>query len=325
MYQAFYGLKGKPFRMGPDPKYFHDSSVHARAMAQLSHGLAEGEGFIVVTGEAGTGKTTLVGHALGAINPSKRIQARLDGSGANAEDLLRLAASAFRLPFEGRDRASLINAIRILLVECARRGNRPVLVVDEADKLRPDALEELRLMTDLQAGDAPLLQCILIGQPRLRDILADAPMEQIRQRVVAACHLSPMTPDDTRAYIKHRLARAGWVGDPRFSPDGFASAHRHTAGVPRQINLLCGRLLVYAALERLHRIDANTVDDIARKLDTEIGPVDCGIPPATVGPRQPAPVLEDHHHGPSPAVGNIPWDSDIGALRELARQVESLS
>lgn len=348
MYESFQGLTGSPFRLGPDPRFFYESGGHGRALAQLSHGLAQQEGFVVVTGEAGTGKTTLVGKLLSGLEPGRYIHARLAGARVDAVDFLRLVAGALHLPFKGLDKASLLELIRVLLAECERQGKRPLLVVDEAQNMGFAALEELRLLTNLQSGHRALLQCILIAQPSFRDCLsgpsadppaghsADPTMEQFRQRVVAACHLSPLTRDETRAYIQHRLRRVGWTRDPDFSPGAFDYIHRHCGGVPRRINRLCGRLLAYAGLEKLSYIDEATAAEIAHEMEDEIGPLNraAGEEPARL-PAHPSGAASSPASNPSAAAARSPdteqpsprraFETDFDALKELARRVESVT
>lgn len=339
MYESFHGLTGSPFQLGSDPRFFYESRGHGRALAQLSHGLAQGEGFLVVTGDAGTGKTTLVGHLLNGLDSRRYIRARLVSAKVEAEDFLRLVAGALRLPFKGLDKASLLDSIHVLLAECERQEKRPLLIVDEAQNMGFAALEELRLLTNLQSGHKALLQCILIAQPCFRDRMADAFMEQFRQRVAAACHLTPLTSDETRAYVQHRLRRVGWTYDPGFSLGAFDYIHRHCGGVPRRINMLCGRLLTYAGLEKLHHIDEATAAEIAHEMDDEIGPLrptaneECieetaeqpaeqpgGFPTVT-----PMPAIERRSTDYERPAPQIMRDPDFDALKELARRVESVT
>ncbi len=269
MYTAFYKLSGRPFQLSPDPRFFYGSRSHRKAMAYLSFGLNEREGFIVVTGDVGTGKTTLVGNMLNRIDRERFVYGHVVTTLLEADDALRMVASAFGLKHTGVDKATLLRAIESFLVEARRMGKHVLLVVDEAQNIPPSALEELRMLSNFQYEGKPLLQCFLLGQPEFRRIIGRADMEQLRQRVIASCHLEPLDAAELRDYVRHRLAMVGWQDDPEFTEGAFHRIHAHTGGVPRRVNTLCGRLLLFGSIEELHRIDESVVEQVAAELAEE--------------------------------------------------------
>ena len=333
MYVSFYNLTGRPFQLSPDPRFFFESRRHRKVMAYLNHGLSEGSGFIVLTGEVGTGKTTIVGHLLNQLDREKFIFARIVTSRVDADDALRMVASAFRLPFEGADKATLIRSIEAFLIECHRQGKRPLLVVDEAQNMPAAALEELRMLTNFQREHRPLLQCVFVGHPQFRALLAQDDMEQLQQRVVASCHLKPMEEDETRDYIVHRLSLVGWKGDPELAEGTVEAIHRYSGGIPRRINALCGRLLLFGYLEELHQIDEQVVTQIVQELEDETGQFGAadsfdGPVSQPAAPRRaagPMPVESKPEDPPAPDDAADPApDSQDEALDALARRVASL-
>ena len=269
MYAEHYKLSGKPFQLSPDHRFFFGSRSHSKAMAYLSFGLNEREGFIVITGDVGAGKTTLVGHLMSEIDRERYVSANVVTTQLEADDALRMVASAFGLNFEGRDKAALLRQIESFLKQNHELGKHVVLVVDEAQNMSMSAVEELRMLSNFQADGKPLLQCFLLGQPQFRAIMARPEMEQLRQRVIASCHLEPLDEDETRAYIEHRLRMVGWQGDPAFTDAAFQLIHLHAGGVPRRINTLCGRLLLFGSLEDLHEFDAAAVKEVVDELSEE--------------------------------------------------------
>lgn len=271
MYEAFYGLTGKPFQLNPDPSFFFGSKGHSSAYSYLKYGVFQSEGFIVVTGEIGAGKTTLVRALLEELDPRKVVAVQLVSTQLEADDLLRSVATAFGLPVRGTDKAQLLATIEAFLTSLVTEHKRALLVVDEAQNLSPRAMEELRMLSNFQLGDRALLQSFLVGQPELRELLRGPSMQQLRQRVIASYHLGPMDEDETRGYIEHRLHRVGWKDDPGFDPAVFHSIYRATGGIPRKINLLCNRLLLASYLAEKHAIDPADVDAVIGEIRAEGG------------------------------------------------------
>ena len=270
MYEAFYGFTGKPFQLNPDPQFYFDSRQHRRAMSFVEYGLHQGEGFIVITGEVGAGKTTLVRNLLANLDSQQVIAANLVSTQLDAEDTLRMVAGAFGIRTKELAKSELLLSLEALLASHASQGRRCLLIVDEAQNLAAQAVEELRMLSNFQAGTQALLQSFLVGQPEFRAILQAPGLHALRQRVIAACHISPLDADDTRAYIEHRLKRVGWQGVPLIMPDAFEAIFAASAGIPRRINLLCDRLLLSGFLAGKWVISPDTVKEIAEEIDGEL-------------------------------------------------------
>ncbi len=267
MYERFYGLKGKPFQLSPDPQFLFKSQGHSRALAYLHYGIQQGEGFVVVTGEVGTGKTTLAQTLFNELNRSRSIVvAHLVMSPFQGEDLLERIAEAFGLPPKGHSQATLIGALEDYLRKRSRARKRAILLLDEVQNLPFSGLETLRMLSNFQEGQRPLLQSLLLGQAEFRLALQRPNLEQVRQRVIASCHLAPFQEEETQDYIRHRLEQVKWAGDPQFWPKAFPRIHYYTRGIPRRINTFCDRLLLFAYLEGLHTISRETVDAVAEEI-----------------------------------------------------------
>ncbi len=262
MYTGFYKLQDRPFQLTPDHRFFFDSQPHRKALSYLTYGLHQGEGFVVITGEVGAGKTILVEYLLSKLESARFAAGKVVTTQIHADDVLRLAALAFGLTPNGADKASLLEMFRSFLISSHRNGIRPLLIVDEAQNLSHDALEELRMMSNLQLRETALLQIHLVGQPEFRTMIASDSLEQLRQRVIASYHLRPLDEADARGYIEHRLRRVGWQDDPTFTDAAFARIYEETIGVPRRINLLCDRVLLCGFLEERHQIDAPVVNQV---------------------------------------------------------------
>lgn len=245
MYEAYYGFSGKPFQLNPDPAFFFGSRGHRRAMAYLEYGLHQNEGFIVITGEIGAGKTTLVRSLLEKLDPSKVVAAQLVSTQIDADNILRLVAAAFGIPSRSLDKADLLLALEAFLVATTAAGKRALLIVDEAQNLTQGAVEELRMLSNFQLEDHALLQSFLIGQPEFREMMQSPQMQQLRQRVIASYHLGPLDGEETRAYVEHRLTHVNWDRQsPRIEAEAFHSIYSASNGIPRRINTLCDRLLL---------------------------------------------------------------------------------
>lgn len=267
MYDQYYHLSGRPFQLTPDPRFWFESATHRTAMSYLGYGLAQGEGFIVITGEVGSGKTTLVGHVLQSIDSSRLTAARLVSTKVADADLLRLVADAFAIPIASPAKSAALAGIEYFLHEEARAGRRVLLIVDEAQNLDVSALEELRMLSNFQLGEDSLMQIFLLGQPEFRDTLASPQLEQLRQRVIATHHLEAMLPEEVEPYLIHRLTLVGWREDPALSPDAYDAIWHATGGIPRKINTLASRLLLHGAVEEKHEIDARDVEQVMADLD----------------------------------------------------------
>lgn len=271
MYESYYGFSSKPFQLNPDPTFFYGSRGHRRAMAYLEYGLHQSEGFIVITGDVGAGKTTLVRSLLQKLDPGRVVAAHLVSTQIDADDILRLVAAAFGLPAKNIDKADLLLQLEAFLVKLTAAGKRGLLIVDEAQNLSPAAVEELRMLSNFQLEDHALLQSFLIGQPEFRATMQSDHMLQLRQRVIASYHLGPMDAIETRAYIEHRLGCVGWQVDPAIAPSAFEAIFKETKGIPRRINTLCDRLLLASFLGDKHELNAFEVEDVGREMREEQG------------------------------------------------------
>jgi general secretion pathway protein A len=269
MYENYYGFSAKPFRLRPDPHFFYGSKGHKRAMAYLDYGLSQGEGFIVITGEVGAGKTTLVRNLLNNLPSEQIIAAHIVNTHLDSDDTLRMVVSAFGLAYENASKADLLTRLERFLRECDQEGRRALLIVDEAQNLTPRTVEELRMLSNFQTDDRPLLQTFLLGQPEFRTTLHSPSMSQLRQRVIASYHLGPMDAAETQAYIEHRLATVGWNGDPSFTAGAHAAIFDYTGGIPRKTNTLCDRLLLMGYLEELHAFTEVDINTVIRDIDEE--------------------------------------------------------
>jgi len=270
MFDNFYGLSGKPFQLTPDPEFYFRSITHRKALSYLGYGLAQGEGFIVITGEIGSGKSTLIAHMMESLDTSAVTVAQIVTSKLDEEEVVHVVAGAMGLDVEGHDKATALTEIESFLHDEARAGRRCLLVVDESQNLSVEALEELRMFSNFQLGSHPLLQTLLLGQPEFRTTLQSDPgLEQLRQRVIAAHHLEPMQKNEIEPYIIHRLKKVGWDGNPSFDQRVFAELHEASDGIPRRVNQIANRLMLMGAVEERSRIDAAMLQTVLSEMDAE--------------------------------------------------------
>jgi general secretion pathway protein A len=287
MFEDFYHLSGPPFQLKPDPRFYFASQGHSRALAYLKYGLVQREGFVLITGDIGAGKTTLLQAIVRGLDHEEIVSAQIVSTQLDAEDLLRAIAIAFGLAVGSDTKAHLLARIEAFLISLARENRRALLIVDEAQNLKLRAMEELRMLSNLQLGEQVLLQSYLVGQPELREMLRSPSLRQLRQRVSASYHLGPLNREETRAYVLHRLTRVGWKGDPQLDDAIFAPLHDVSRGIPRMINAVANRLLLGACLSERHRIGAVEMEQTLDELRQEIGVETISSPPP-VTPREPA-------------------------------------
>ena len=269
MYESFYGLTSKPFQLNPDPNFFYGSKQHRRAKAYLEYGVSRNEGFIVITGEIGAGKTTVLRSLIEGLHGSNVIAGHLVTTQLGAEDTLRMVGAAFGFRVKDVPKSELLITLEAFLISQTSKGKRCLLVVDEAQNLSPRAVEELRMLSNFQFGNQALLQSFLIGQPEFREILQRPEMEQFRQRVAATCHIGPLDADETRSYIEHRLKCAGATDKPSFEPTAFEGIYKASGGIPRRINSVCDRLLLLGYLSNRSHLTAEDVAEVAKEFAQE--------------------------------------------------------
>jgi general secretion pathway protein A len=310
MYAKFYGLDRLAFQLTPDPQFFYESAEHRRAMAHLTFGLHHGEGFIVITGEVGAGKTMLVDRLLSQIDSQSFLAAKIVTSQLGGDDLLRMVASGFGIDHTGLPKATLLTRIQQFVLSLFESNRRALLIIDEAQNLSFEALEELRMLSNIVVGPVTALQSFLLGQPQFRAVLANPALDQLRQRITAAYHLGPLSEADTRGYIEHRLKCAGWSGDPQFADECFIQIYKYAGGVPRQINSLCSRLLLFGFLEGSHAISGAETEQVIGELRAELSAV---MTPARAANGQDAALM--------PTTSTVTFD----ALAERLDSVEHLT
>lgn len=272
MYEDYYKFRARPFQLSPDPRFFFYSRGHRRAMAYLQYGVHQGEGFLVITGEIGAGKTMLARTLAQKFGSANLLVAQVVSTMLDADDMLHTVAAAFDLP-EEKSKAQLLKKIEKFLLARHTQGKRTILIVDEVQNLSRGALEEMRMLSNFQHKEKSLLQSFLLGQPEFRATLHSPDLEQLRQRVTASYHLGPIDAAETEAYIEHRLKTAGWTGDPAFGSDTFPVIHRFTGGIPRKINHLCDRLLLLGRMDEKHAFTVKDVFEVIDDLKNEFGPM----------------------------------------------------
>jgi general secretion pathway protein A len=270
MYETYYGLTGKPFQLNPDPAFYFGSSVHQRAQAYLEYGLHQSEGFLVITGEVGAGKTMLVRTLLNKLDTKKVVAAHLVSTQLDAHDMLRVVAAAFGLPIKSSAKSDLLLSLEMFMVSVATQGKRILLIVDEAQNLTSKAIEELRMLSNFQLAGRALLQSFLIGQPEFRETMQSHDMKQFCQRIIASYHIGPMDEIETRSYVEHRLHHVGWTNRPQFIPAAHLTIFENTGGVPRRINTLCDRLLLSGYLAKNDVFSADDVKQVVDEIRSEI-------------------------------------------------------
>ena len=281
MYETFYGLTGRPFQLTPDPHFYFESLTHRKALSYLGYGLAQGEGFIVITGDVGAGKTTLVSHLMATIDKARLTAANIVTTKLDSQDIVRVAANHFDIDTDHMDKAQLLSAFEEFLHSEARAGRRCLLIVDESQNLPVDALEELRMLSNFQLGGQALLQIFLLGQPEFRDMLENSnQLEQLRQRVIAHHHLDPMSAEEIEPYITHRLSKSGWSGRPKITSNVFRLLFAETNGVPRKINTLMSRVLLMGSIEQAELIDQAMVGRVLADLNGEDIDIDAPLEPS---------------------------------------------
>jgi general secretion pathway protein A len=283
MYREFYGLKANPFNVNPDPRYLFLTRHTEEALACLTYGIQSRKGFVLLTGEVGTGKTTLINKLLEWLRLQQMATAFIFNSRMNVPQFLDYMMADFGIPCESKEKSQILLRLYHWLLERYRAGETAVIIVDEAQNLTEEVLEEIRMMTNLETFTEKLLQIVLVGQPELEQKLKQPQLRQLRQRLTLRAKTHALTLEETKAYIQQRLRIAGSDGREIFEPEALAAVHRYAAGVPRVINLLCEHCLVSAFVDQQKTIGPGVADAVARDFDLE-DPRSFVTPPATTSP-----------------------------------------
>ena len=317
MYERFYKLSDRPFQLTPDPRFFYASQGHRKALAFLRYGVQQGEGFVVITGGVGTGKTTLAQTFLEELKDQNIATASVVTTQLEDEDMIRSVAAAFGLPFQRLDKVSLLKNLENFFRDCVRQRKRVLLVVDEAQNLPARSIEELRMLSNFQFQGKPLVQTFMLGQSQLRKRISSIEFEQLRQRITAVHHLDSLNVNETKEYIEHRLRCVGWLDDPSISNAALLAIHEATTGVPRRINNVCERVLLYGFLEGLHHLDEQAVNAVVKELKDEYG---------EIGERDDVnPAAPFERTADDPGQGQlVAGQADLGQLTSAVRELTAM-
>ena len=268
MYKTFFDLTSKPFDLLPNPYFLFLSKSHKRALTYLDYAIQDRAGFILLTGDIGSGKTTLIRSLINKHHESM-VLARVFNTRVSSEQLISMINDDFEIPGQGGDKTALLRNLNEFLIEQYAKGTKPVLIIDEAQNLTPEILEDVRMLSNLETDNAKLLQIILVGQPELRQTLALPGLMQLRQRICFYCHIQPLKQEEVREYILHRLEIAGNREAALFSPLALDTIWSYSKGIPRLINIICDFLMLSAFAEETKEIDEEMVRDIIGDLDFE--------------------------------------------------------
>jgi general secretion pathway protein A len=274
MYQKFFGLRESPFNVNPDPRYLYLTRQIQEALAGLTYGIQNRKGFILLTGEVGTGKTTLLNRLLDWLHGQRVATAYIFNSRLDVNQLFDFMMAEFEIACDSREKSQVLLRLNQWLLERYRAGETAVLIVDEAQNLSPDVLEEIRLLTNLETSTEKLLQIVLTGQPELEEKLKMPQLRQLRQRITLRCRTAPLSLEETFGYIAERLRIGGANGEPVFSKEAIQTVHMYSRGIPRVVNLLCEHALINAYVDSVRPVSAQLVEEVAREFQLdEIAPI----------------------------------------------------
>jgi general secretion pathway protein A len=267
MYETYYGLQEKPFGITPDPRFLFMSRTHREAFAHLLYGLRNKVGFIAVAGEVGAGKTTILRALFSQLDDANFRLALILNPRVTPMGLLQSINAEFGLPGKCRSIFGLVEELNAYLLNENLVGRTPVLIIDEAQNLSVGVLEQIRLLSNLETERDKLIQIVLVGQPELRDLLLRPNLRQLNQRIVVRCNLASLEPDETVAYVRHRLQIAGRADGMLFSEEALKAVHRCSAGLPRRINMICDRALLIAYTENLGQVGPGEIGRAVGEVD----------------------------------------------------------
>ncbi len=271
MYEAFFGLHAKPFELVPNPRFLFQSQSHRKALSYLRYGIQERAGFILLTGEVGSGKTTIIRDLIGRLNPGTRL-ALVFNTRVSSDQLIAMINEEFGLYIEGKDKVALLRDLNDFLIAEHARGGQPMVIIDEAQNLSGEALEEVRLLSNLEADSFKLLQIVLVGQPELKGIIAQDSLRQLRQRINISCHIEPLSPEEAQEYVYHRLEMAGNRQAVNFFPGTFDILYQYSNGIPRLINVFCDFILLAAFVEETRDLTLELVEEVIGDVAWECAP-----------------------------------------------------
>jgi len=270
MYEEYFGLNKKPFQLTPDPEIFFASTGHQKALSYLQYGLSQGEGFIVITGGVGTGKTTIANHLISQLEEENIIAKQLVTPNLSPDDLIVAITKLFHLHPEGDSKAAHISELTDYMRRLNSLGRRLLLIIDEAQNLPIESVEELRMLSNIQVDGKAIIQSFLLGQSELQDILSAPQMEQFRQRVIASASLTPLSEEELSNYIVYRMSMAGWTKEPLFTPDAVTLVHTFTGGIPRKINTFLDRVLLFSYMEEKQKVDIDVIKQVINEVSGEL-------------------------------------------------------
>jgi general secretion pathway protein A len=267
MYKEFFGLRANPFNVNPDPRYLFLTRHTEEALACLTYGIQSRKGFVLLTGEVGTGKTTLINKLLEWLRLQQVATAFIFNSRMNVPQFMDYMMADFGIPCDSRSKSQILLRLYNWLLDRYRAGETAVLIVDEAQNLSDEVLEEIRMMTNLETFTEKLLQIVLVGQPELEQKLKQPQLRQLRQRLTLRAKTHPLSLEETKAYVAQRLRIAGSNGQPIFDPESLLTIHRYSSGIPRVVNLICEHCLVSAFVDQQKMISSKVVEAVARDFD----------------------------------------------------------
>jgi putative secretion ATPase (PEP-CTERM system associated) len=311
MYERFYNLRERPFALSPDPEYLYPSRVHTEALDHLRYGIETQAGFIAITGEIGSGKTTLLQTLLRNLDGHTSV-GRIVNTMLEPRELLEAILIDFGLDPAGRSKALLLRDLSQFLVDQRVAGRMVLLVIDEAQNLSLAALEELRMLSNLETEKSKLVQIVMVGQPNLRDKLASPEVEQLRQRITVTYHLPPLDIDETANYVNHRLRCAALGAPMTFPREATDLIYGRSRGVPRIINVICDATLLFGYAEERRQFDAATIDEVLVELETTGVLLPASLPPSPpAAAPAPAAVAARAATPPLPDAGWAPWQPPL--------------
>jgi general secretion pathway protein A len=313
MYKEFFGLRANPFNVNPDPRYLFLTRHTEEALACLTYGIQSRKGFVLLTGEVGTGKTTLINKLLEWLRVQQVPTAFVFNSRLNVPQFLDYMMADFGIPSDSRSKSQILLRLYNWLLDRYRAGETAVLIVDEAQGLSDELLEEIRMMTNLETFTEKLLQIVLVGQPELEQKLKQPNLRQLRQRLTLRAKTYPLTAEETKSYVAQRLRIAGWNGQPIFDSESLLAIHQYSCGIPRVVNLVCDHCLVSAFVDQQRMVTANVVEVVARDFDLVENPFS-GVPKSQF---QPSSSGKTASNGSSPAQAS-PQDQIAAGGRTLA-------